>query len=160
MNKAIFSLFFLSFVLSCSTSKKIAKGHKQQHTYIPSDFHDTYLGMPLIEFKKVRQNATFRGEEGFRSVYVEKLNEGAIKEVVYYFGTKGDSPLYEYIFDYHSKDKRDAFVSANLKTPNSGEEWRFACKEGFDIRAWTFGKRLVVTGLIKDTEWYDDEMID
>ena len=65
-------------------------------------------------------------------------------------------PLYEYIIDYHSAEKRDEFVAANLGKPNNEEEWVFDSKEGFKIKAWLFENKLVVAGLIKDTEWYED----
>ncbi len=156
MLKSLLLIFSITFLFSCSTTK-LAKEHNQQLNYIPKMFHNTYLGMPLTEFKKARKNAKLKTEEGFRTTYLEKFNEGDINEVIYYVGTKDDSPLYEYVIAYHSKEKRDEFVEANLGKPNNGEEWTFDSKEGFKIRAWVFSNKLVVTGLIKDTEWYDEE---
>jgi hypothetical protein len=159
MMKQLLVILSTAFIFSCS-STKVAKEHKQQLNYIPNTFHNTYLGMPLSEFIKVRKNAVLATEEGFRTTYLEAFEEGDIKSVAYYFGTKGNLPLYEYVIDYHSKEMRDAFVKANLGEPNDGEEWRFDSKEGFKIKAWTFNNKLVVTGLIIDTEWYDDEKSD
>lgn len=113
--------------------------------------------MPMEDFKKLNGNATLNSEVEFRKVYLEEFEEGDISTVSYYFGTKGNLPLYEYVIDYRSKEKRDEFVKANLGDPNNGEDWAFDSQEGFKIKAWTFNNKLVVTGLIVDTEWYDDE---
>ena len=156
MPRLIFISFFVSLIFSCG-SIKLSKEHKQQHQYIPKDFHNTYLGMSLEDFKNKKPNAKFYSESDFRKIYSEEISGGDIKTVSYYFGTKDNLPLYEYIFDYHSKDKRDAFIESNLGAPNDGDQWRFSTKEGFDILAWTYKNKLIVTGLIVNTEWYDEE---
>ena len=149
-------LFSLVFLFSCSLFKGGQKDSGKTKM-IPSEFSNTYLGMPLADFKNARAAATLNSEMDFRTVYLENFNEGDIKTAIYYFGTKDNLPLYEYIFDYHSKEKRDAFIEKNLGAPNDGEEWRFKGKDGFDIRAWTYKNKLILTGLIKDTEWYNEE---
>jgi hypothetical protein len=159
MIRTVLFLFSISLIFSCSTTKS-AKKHSQQHNYIPNTFHNTYLGMPLAEFKKTRQKATLNVERDFRSIYTEEFADGDIKVVTYYFGTKGELPLYEYIIEYRSEEKRDEFVESNLGVPNNGEDWIFDSKEGFQIKAWVFKNKLVVTGLIIDTEWYNDEKSD
>ncbi len=156
MKRKVLFMFSIFLLISCSTSK-IAKEHSKQLEYIPKAFHNTYLGMPLTAFKQARNNAQLKTDEGFRTTYSEEFNEGDIKQIIYYVGTKDDLPLYEYVIEYHSKEKRDEFVEANLGKPNSGEEWRFDSKEGFTIRAWIFSSKLIVTGLIKDSEWYNEE---
>ena len=155
MIKQVLFLFSLTLLFSCSVFNKGKKN--DQLSYIPKAFQSTYLGMPLAKFKEVSKNATLSSDEDFRTVYQEEFTEGDIKKAVYYFGKKGDLPLYEYIFDYYSKEKRDEFVAANLGDPNNGEEWLIESNKGFKIKAWTFKNKLVVTGLIKDTEWYEDE---
>lgn len=147
-------LLFVAFIFSCGTSK-IAAQHKQQLKYIPKEFHNTYLGMSMDDFKEQRKMAKLYKDEDFRTVFIEEFENGDIKTVAYYFGNKDTKPLYEYIFDFHSKEKRDEFVAAKLGKPNDGDDWIFDSGEGFKIKAWQFQNKLVVVGVILGTEWYE-----
>ena len=158
--RSLFLFFSFVILVSCGTTKKANNIHAKQLGYLPSEFHNTYLGMPLAAFKKSRVTAKPGKTEEFRSVFIEEFDKGDIKSVAYYFGTKEEMPLYEYVIDYHLKEKRDAFVASNLGKPNSGEEWSFDSNEGFKIKAWLFQNKLVVAGIIKDTEWYDETETD
>ncbi len=154
MKSQFTSLLFVAFIFSCSTSK-VATQHKQQIKFIPKEFHNTYLGMPLDEFKKQRKMAELYKDEDFRTVFTEEPENDDIKTVAYYFGKKDAKPLYEYIIDFHSKAKRDEFVAANFGEPNNGDDWIFDSGEGFKIKAWQFQNKLVVVGIIPGTEWYE-----
>lgn len=148
-------IFSFAFLVSCS-STKTAKQHQQQLRYLPKEFHNTYLGMPLADFKVARKEAMLETEANWRTDFIEKHTKGDVKETTYYFGPKDKMPLYEYIIDYYDAAKRDKFVETNLGKPNSGEEWLFDSGEGFQVKAWLYQNKLVVTGIIKDTE-YDEE---
>jgi hypothetical protein len=134
------------------------KKHKQ-HKYIPPMFHNVYLGMGLEDFKKARPKIKeAKSEYDFRIVYVEKAPTSYIKQVVYYFGSKGEKPFYEFIIEYTTEAKRDQVAKQYLKRKNvDGKEWKYDSKEGFLMKAWTFKAKLVIIGVIEGTEWWEDE---
>ena len=153
--KPVFLTFILlaPFLLSSCAAKKKLK-YREQHRYVPAEFTNIYLGMPLADMLKIRKNME-KEEQGMdiRIAYKEDINRDRIKNVVYYFGPSGDNPLYELIIEFDTVEERDAVVDYRFGRPNHlDSEWMFDSKEGFMIHAWKFQNKLVIVGKIKDTE--------
>lgn len=167
-------LFLAAFVVllisSCGSKKQVTQleGHDVQWKYIPAEFHTTFLGMELVDFREARPNARKEPNEtdSFRDMYIEYPPEASgVFQVVYYIDTNHEVEkekdrvlkLYEYIFEYSSSDKRDRLVDPVLGSPNFNEtEWMFDSEEGFMIHCWKFQNKLVVVGKIAGTEWGDE----
>lgn len=134
--------------------------HNKQLKYIPEEFRNLYLGMPLEEAKKARpEMSVVAGVMSFRQEYVEEINKGDIQQVVYYFDSEGEQILYEFIIDYKTESSRNIDADKLLGEPNfaNEKEWLYNSGEGFKIHAWTFKKKLVIVGKIVGTEWADEE---
>jgi len=157
MNKLIVICIIMSITIltSCSRINTISRGHKAQMKLLPAQFSKLYLGMPLDRFSKIKNlNKLTRSTiMSFRDVYEETPHDKHIKEVTYYFDKDNNMPLYELIIEYKPDFDLASFITDKYGSPNSGEEWLFDSGEGFKIRIWTFDKKLVIAGLIKDTEW-------
>ena len=164
-------LFLAAFVIllvsSCGSRKQVTplEGHDIQWKYIPAEFHNTFLGMELENFREARPNARKDPNEtdAFRDMYIEYPPEASgVFQVVYYIDTDHDVEkekervfrLYEYIFEYSSSDKRDRMADPILGPPNfEGTEWMFDSGEGFMIHCWKFQNKLIVAGKIARSEW-------
>jgi hypothetical protein len=150
MKKLLFSLLLLSACIS-------AKGPlvPNHNTLLPMELRDTYLGMELPAFEMVRNT---RGMERsnlmeFRIQFVEAYEGGDLKEVTYYFDNEGKFPLYEYIIEYMpGVDVRKRALDM-YGPPNNGNEWIFDSGEGFNIKIWTFDAKIVIAGVLPNTEW-------
>lgn len=155
----LFSLFFL-VLFSCSTNKL----SKQSEGYIPEDpsLKNIYFGMSQREFLSITdQNKiaiTDSTSYNFRTVYAVKTGQKDLINIVYYFDMDKNRPLYEIIMEYSSEEKSKEIGEELLGNRNHKEntEWFFERDDSFSIKAWNFKKKLVVTALIEDTEWYDE----
>ncbi|MCF8296524.1 MAG: hypothetical protein K9J13_03180 [Saprospiraceae bacterium] len=155
MRKYIVLIIATLFLFSCSGTKDL---HSYQKKYIPKEFHNLYLGMPLKEIKKVIE---FSEEDiskvmSFRLSIVEENKTEQIKEVTYYLDDGEDNPLYEIIIEYNDIAVRDNVVKKLYGEPNHGEEWRFETQE-FPIMVWTYQSKLIIAAKMKGTEWENEE---
>lgn len=166
MKNCILLLLVVLSLSACKSKKQTVdlEGHEAQWKYIPSELHNTYLGMPLEDLKLERTNLRKEPNEtfDFRDVYTEyPPKSSGIYHLVYYVDTdhevekeKDRNPrLYEYIIEYSSSDKRDEVAREMLGPPNSGEEWMFDSGEGFMIHCWKHQNKLIIAGKIAGTEW-------
>lgn len=138
-------------ISSCGTSKNYSD------LYPKGLDSEVYLGMPLSDFLKLRGiSVSDLSDENFRKTYVDQSNSNEITDIVYYFDTGRDQPLYEMIFVYKDESARDADAKRLLGEPNNGEEWRLD-REPYDVLAWKYKAKLILVSLIPDTEWADEQ---
>lgn len=152
--RSITLLFALVICISAfGQSKKQSKG------LLPKELaKQVWFGMDYKDFEKLGKKVTVT-YESFRTVYLEEVNSGAIKHIVYYFTTDGSEKLYEVIIEYYNADTRDKVATKLFGKPNhDGTEWRITRKKSsFKIMAWTFMEKLVVVGVLPNCEWEGEE---
>ena len=161
---AIIILFILTSAYSCKVKKQAItttdiSSQRSQLQYIPKALHDTYLGMPVSDFKKARMVMSEKDSNrmNFRIEFTETIEDNDIDRVTYYFDKDYNQPLYEYIIEYKSATKLQELVKQKYGNHNDGNQWIFDSGEGFMIRVWTFKNKLCIAGVIKGTEWWDEK---
>ncbi len=150
-----FALLALIFIaIGCNPTKRAIKQHPVR-AYLPTELQDLYFGMPLSEFEGMRSAEEQPSETyDFRRVFFEEFSDSEIEYVVYYFDNEGDLPLYEIIVAYRDADSRDQTARRLLGSPNAEEgEWRYDSREGYELMAWAFQKKLVFAAPLPGTEW-------
>jgi hypothetical protein len=127
-------------------------------TVIPAKLSKYSFGMTLDAFKALNKNAVQSpaDETAFRIELTDTKAGTEFKSVTYYFDAENNKPLYEMIIEYPTEQAMNAYITAKLKTPNSGNEWRWITKEGPIFRAWTFGKKLILVLALPSTEWEEN----
>jgi hypothetical protein len=115
--------------------------------------------MSFDEFAKKKDVKDLRfTDDNFRHVYVEDVDDDNLRNIVYYFDTDNDMPLYEIIFIYKDEATRDAVAKNLLGKPNHKEkEWKFSHKKRKNFYAWTYQTKLIMMQPLKDTEWDGEE---
>ena len=148
-------LLFSLILTACRTTQNQSSEHSTQAKYLPDQFSKLYLGMTLKDFCKVKDvnKMTISTISSFRTEYEEQINDKTYKSVVYYLDNDNNHPLYELIIEYQSSFDLANYISTKYGNPNSGSNWIFDSGEGFKIKIWTFDYKLVITGVIKGTEW-------
>ena len=145
----VYSFTFL-MIFGCGTERHLPKEMEAK----------TEFGMPLNEFLSFKNSKVEKQETGmgFRHVYYEEITGKDIAYIVYYFDADGEKPLYEVLIGYHDQQKRDAVARQLLGEPNSenNTEWQLKPEKGYEIKAWTYKDKLIITALIPETEWYED----
>jgi hypothetical protein len=115
--------------------------------------------MSLKDFEKIKNNETKMFDDGydFRTVYIENIvNHAEIKNIGYYFDNDGEKPLYEIILIYKNEELRDIAAKKIFGEPNYKEkEWRITRKKSYNLWAWSFKTKLIIVGMIPETEWSD-----
>ena len=152
MKKRLFYLVCALVLTSCGVQKNVYKD------ITPKALSSgVYFDMPLADFKDLKSlsDDAFTDDE-FRTVYVEENLQGDVSDIVYYFDKDGDAPLYEMIFIYRDTLVRDAEAAELLGAPNEGAEWNLK-RSPYDIKAWTFKSKLILTALIPLTEWAEEQ---
>lgn len=155
----LIGLYVLAINFSgCISSKKVQTTgnlHADQIKYFPDAFKNLYFGMPLTEFQKIKPDVKIPSDQimSFRTEIVENNVSSIIDNVTYYFDNDGNKPLYELIIEYKNETDRNKEADQLLGRPNNGDEWKFDSKEGFDIKAWKFERKLVIIGALPKTEW-------
>jgi len=153
---SIFLLILCVALGACNASKKAGT---KRSKYLPKAFSDIAFNMPMSQVANLRDlRSSDLQDEGFRISVYGPMEHPQIEGAGYYFDNEGDKPLYEVIVVYKSEELRDAAAAQLLGPPNfeNGKEWRFEQKKGYEIRAWKFKNKLIVTALIPGTEWYDE----
>ncbi len=97
-------------------------------------------------------------DDDFRITVYEKMDHPEIEGTGYYFDAEGKKPLYELIIVYKDEALRDAAAAKLLGSPNyeNNTEWLLPGKNGYQIKAWKYKNKLIITALIPNTEWYED----
>ena len=126
---------------------------------VPAKLSKFKFGMTLDAFKAANKNAvkSSSDDNSFRVEFTDSKAGSEFKSITYYFDAENNKPLYEMIIDYPTEQARDTYVTAKLKAPNSGSEWKWTTKEGYVFKAWTFGKKLVLALALPSTEWYESK---
>ena len=151
------SLLLLLALAGCSVPENL-RGHEKQLKYLPDEWHNIYFGMPLEEAVANRPDMEQVEQNDFRRVYLEPIHRYRIEEAYYYFDKEGEQPLYELILEFDSPFVRDDVAVELFGKPNYNDktEWRYPSGEGFDIRAWTVQRKLVIVGMLPNTEWAEE----
>lgn len=153
------ALLMLESSFSCKLKKQTTSSdlnkQRSQLQYVPKLLHETYLGMPFSDFKKVSLVMAEKdsNKTNIRIVYTETIEDNDIRKVTYYFDKDKNQPLYEYLIEYNSATKLQEFILQKYGNRNDGNQWIFDSGEGFLIRVWTFEKTLCIAGLIEGTKW-------
>jgi hypothetical protein len=156
MRNLLFLLILVGMTTSCGIFKKAAKTPAYVKKYFPTELQMLEFGMPLAEAVELRPGMQVTDNQGmdFRLVYLENMSGGDIESIGYYFDNEGEKPLYEFIINYKSEATRDQVASKLFGTPNYEEtEWQYDSGEGFIVHAWTFKNKLVIVGILPNTEW-------
>jgi hypothetical protein len=153
---------FVSFILvvsfiSTAFGQPKAKPDDSE-SYLPICVAPSYLGMSFKKFKrkmnikKMQKSSTF----SFRDVYTHYNPCPDVKEITYYIDKDGDQPLYEYIIEYEEGIDVVELAEEMYGKANYEDEWLFSRDDLFDIRIWTFQNKIVIVGVIQQTEWVDE----
>lgn len=152
--RAFYPLLFL-ILFSCKSVESISK------KYIPSYINkEVYFGMPLSDYLSSKEGKTLDiYDEKFRTAIYEPRNDDQLEGVAYYFDKDDDEPLYEIILIFKETTERDKVAKAIFGSPNTEGEWKVTNKSPFNLWAWPYKNKLVIVGLIRDTEteWSDQD---
>ncbi|OUS02326.1 hypothetical protein A9Q86_04100 [Flavobacteriales bacterium 33_180_T64] len=151
---------YLYLILSLLGSSLLAQNQVSQfYNELPSEISsEIYFGMGLANFKdKIGTNALQTADDEFRLVYLQETNLPEITDIIYYFDTGGNKPLYEIIIIYKNEEQTNKVANMLFNKPNFNQsEWRFK-NQGFpEIWSWIFKTKLVVVANIPNTEWSDN----
>jgi len=151
--KLFFLIATVTLLTSCGNSQKTSKAILPE--VVDSEIE---LGMTLSEFNKVKsENVEEAQRESFRIVFLEKMNDTKVSDIVYYFDSDDEQVLYEIIIVYKEEAGRDAAAKELFGEPNHDEkEWRLTRPESFNVWAWPHKTKLVVVGMFPGTEWFPD----
>lgn len=152
MKKLLLFIFALTTLSACTSSKN---AHSTQKKYIPEAFHAVHLGMSKADALKARPNMKLANDSGFRTEYIEEIDDAEVTHAVYYFDDDAPQVLYEIILVYKASEMRDNVAATLLGEPNSEnkKEWYFDSKEEFKIHCWAYKNKLIIAGEINGTEW-------
>ena len=143
-----------------TTHHGVAKKHEFQQKYLPYPFKYLYLGMPIEEFKKANPKAKIQEHNAlnYRIVAEEFSPSSEIKEIIYYFDTEDQNPLFELIIEYNDTTQHDKVVKELYGEPNfHNNRWKIDVHEGFDMMIWEHETKLVIVGKIDHTEYTHKE---
>lgn len=120
------------------------KNFKNPKQIVPKEIQKVFpIGMNEADFKKANPNLEVDNSFDFRNVYEIYNFSEDIKEIVFYFNTKGKNELYEYIIQYKNEYLRNKAIK-KYKAPNKGKEWEWTSKDNLKFKAWIFSNTLVV----------------
>lgn len=167
MKKIIFLFIFCSLIIcSCQILKKHkqASNHQKEipkpynkptENYLPNGFEDIWLGMSLVEFSSIYRLNELQPYEGisFRIEYTKTYNTPPYEWVTFYFDRDGSMLLYELIIEFTTPDELIKCMRSKYGEEHNDKEWIYQNPQGFQVRVWSFDKRLVVAAHIKGTEW-------
>ena len=112
--------------------------------------------MSKADFMDQFPQAVIYEEQSFRTAMGYKIGTRDVNEIIYYFGTKGNEPLYEMIVNFNSESLAESKALELLKQANhKNKEWRYAYKK-LPLWCWVFKSKIVYVAKIPDTEWYSD----
>ena len=148
----------LLFLILCSISASGVSQNTKIRRPIPREVPNNQVefAMSLAEFRDnfKRDDITLDDSYGFRQVYTQKVKNRHVSEIIYYFDSDGDQPLYEIIVVYKEEEMAELIAARKYGAPNFREhEWRFTYKE-HDIWCWVYKNKIVVAAKIPDTEWF------
>lgn len=123
--------------------------------YLPAGLADLRMNMPLSEFLATvhGQHGTHE-DKGFRETITTSYTDIEFSSVTFYFDSKGNKPLYEFIIEYPEAFDLSAYVAERYGAPTHESEWRFRDHEDYYIMIWTvsFANRLIIAANIDGTE--------
>ena len=96
--------------------------------------------LPLAEFEEGFKKEKLSRDDsyGFRIVYTQEVNRRNVSEIVYYFDSDGNKPLYEVIVAYNNENTPRIIAERRFGKPNyKQDEWRFRYKD-HDIWCWVY----------------------
>ena len=156
MKKISILIYFCCLLMPCI----ITAQNFNPYSVVPASLSKYKFGMALDSFKIKNKNAltATAGANDFRIESTDTKAGNDFNRVTFYFDAENNKPLYEMIIEYKDVNKLNAYCKSKLKTPNDeGDKWKWATKEGYVFKAWTFGKKLVFALVLPNTEW--DETI-
>ena len=148
--------YILSLIILLTALNSQAQLPKVKNPYPKGVPKKLQLGMSFQDFTSKFTNFKYVKEEyDFRDIMQLDVDHPDITQLILYFDTKGDKPLYEIIIVY--KDNQQAMQSATnlFGSPNHAEkEWRATYKQQI-IWSWVFKTKLIIVADIPETEWSD-----
>ena len=145
-----------AFTVSCRGSR--GPSTEAQQRILPQGVQGVYLGMERAEFLDTHPNAEFQ-ETGmiFREVYLEEFENKPYESIVYYIDTDEPYPVYELIINYPEGVNVANLARRQYGVPNHKEvEWWFEDIEEFPVNIWLHNQKIVIAGIITNTEWGEE----
>lgn len=147
-------------MIGCKTPSKLPKVAQPQEEYLFKELTEKglYLGLPEEEFVALHPNAE-RNSDGydFRTIFVDENFSERFVNVIYYFDTDSNKPLYEFIMILNQDIDADELAIDHFGLPNyQDKEWRFPPVQTglpFTLAIWTYKNKIVIAATLKDTEW-------
>ncbi len=130
----------------------VANAARHQTRYLHDYVSDLYLGMPYQEFQQLKSQARLKRSQTSLSQYVENVQHGGIRSIVYQFGDKTDRPLYEISIEFEPDFDLQTYAATKYGQPNHVDEWRFNSQEGFVILVWMSHNKLTIAATLPGTE--------
>jgi hypothetical protein len=154
---ALVAVACVACVSSSSTGPNDPRGGTTasgRRTYLPAALGEVVLGMPFVEFKKVRRIAKMEPTEESerRTVWTETPGPGDLTSVSYSFGAAGDLPLYQVAIEF--APGTDAALKGRdlFGAPNDDKGWTVQTPEGLTLKAFSFDHTLVVGAKVPGTD--------
>jgi hypothetical protein len=124
--------------------------------FLPEELRGVKLGMSEKKLLRKRGNMleVYPEQVNFRKAYMQTNVSENVEYLVFFTDADGKKPLYEIIIRYKNIHVLDRFAAELLGEPNYEQtEWRYDTGKGFIVWAWKFENKLVLVGMIEDTEW-------
>ncbi len=158
MKNVCYFIVVFTVLLSCMSSQSIFTLQNSK-TILPGAVDkQVYFGMPLEEFRALKSVKNLdENDEDFRITVLETIDDPDVSYLGYYFDKDEAQRLYEVLIIYKVEEKPEEEAKALFGVPNYDEkEWRVTRPKSFNVWAWTFKKKLIVVGMIPDTEWSEE----
>ena len=145
-----------AFSVSCRGSRGPSSDSQQR--ILPQGVQGVYLGMERSEFLETHPFAEFQDMgANFREVYLEEFENKDYESIVYYIDADAPFPVYELIINYPEKVNVANLARRLYGVPNYNEtEWWFEDVEDFPVHIWLYKQKIVIAGIISNTEWAEE----
>ncbi|MDX2359694.1 MAG: hypothetical protein QNK23_02730 [Crocinitomicaceae bacterium] len=152
MKQTILYSLLILVLTACHTLK-----HAYEDVFPLETPENVEFDMTLKDFLALEMDSIYLMETtASGTMYYGSIQGELLDGAIYYFGPKGEEPLYEIIFMYISESDRDADAQRLLGDKNTEQGWSLE-HEPYNVKAWTYESKLIIAARIPDTEWYEEE---
>jgi hypothetical protein len=132
-------------------SEALITGNTLKKCGLPDSIH---LGMSYNDFIKINNKSKMEYDDifDFRTEIVQQVNNQYVKSITYYFDNDIDKPLYEIIIEF----KKDFKLNDYIKSEFASNMFYLPQDRDFPIKMWSYEQKLVITGVISNTEYTEE----